>query len=250
MTDRQLRIAVTEPPKKLDAPIDNELVEALLDEMESRRAATSGPGASTSGGVYGAGVLPLLSHALDQAWRCRVERKRLTLSDYERAGGIEGAVKSSANRAYTSLTPSQQTMARQVFLRLTTTTADGVDTADRVSRDDLVKGQMSPATDQDVETVLEAFALSPSPVRRHMRCRRCASHGLVALCTDLVLRGNGHRSAATGRRCRPDSRRCRNAGQFGDQPHHYSVRGNPRRPRRSRRRTGVPSEWKHHGQLR
>jgi WD40 repeat protein len=158
MTDRQLRIAVTEPPKKLDAHIDNELVEALLDEMESRKTATSGPGASTSGGVYGAGVLPLLSHALDQAWRCRVDLKRLTLSDYERAGGIEGAVKSSANRAYTSLTPSQQTMARQVFLRLTTTTADGVDTADRVSRDDLVQGQMSSASDHDVETVLEAFA--------------------------------------------------------------------------------------------
>ena len=61
-------------------------------------------------------------------------------------------------RAYTKLTPSQQTVARQVFLRLTTTTADSVDTADRVSRDDLVKGQKSPATDQDVETVLEAFA--------------------------------------------------------------------------------------------
>ena len=57
------------------------------------RCAPGQPGAS------GAGVLPLLSHALDQAWRCRTGQA-LTLADYERTGGIEGAVAASAQRAY------------------------------------------------------------------------------------------------------------------------------------------------------
>ncbi|WP_343238538.1 WD40 repeat domain-containing protein [Streptomyces sp. SID13031] len=157
MTDRQLELAVTEPPKKLDAHVDNELVEALLREMKGRKTAIRAASSPTSGGVFGAGVLPLLSHSLDQAWRTRVDPKNLTLADYERAGGIEGAVRTSAGSAYAKLTPSQQPMARQVFIRLTTTTADGVDAADRVNRDDLIRDVVG-APAKDVEAVLEGFA--------------------------------------------------------------------------------------------
>jgi WD40 repeat protein len=101
-------------------------------------------------------MLPLLSHALDQSWRSRAGQA-LTLADYERTGGIEGAVASSAQRAYDALTPAQQAAARQVFLRLTATSADGIDTAGRATRADLTEGK-SPAEAQDVEQVLEAFA--------------------------------------------------------------------------------------------
>ena len=73
------------------------------------------------------------------------------------AGGIEGAVAGSAQRAYDGLTPAQQTAARQVFLRLTATSSDGVDTADRATRAELTDGK-SPAEARDVEAVLEAFA--------------------------------------------------------------------------------------------
>ena len=107
-------------------------------------------------GTFGAGVLPLLSHALDQAWRSRTGQA-LTLADYERTGGIDGAVAASAQRAYDGLTPAQQAAARQVFLRLTATSSDGVDTADRATRAELTEGK-SPAEAQDVEAVLEAFA--------------------------------------------------------------------------------------------
>ena len=101
-------------------------------------------------------MLPLLSHALDQAWRSRTG-EALTLADYERTGGIEGAVADSAQRAYDHLTPGQQAAARQVFTRLTATSSDGVDTADRATRAELTDGK-SPAEVRDVEAVLEAFA--------------------------------------------------------------------------------------------
>jgi transcriptional regulator with XRE-family HTH domain len=145
MTGRQLRMAITEPAKKADSGVDDDLVEVLLAEVRTGQP-----------GTFGAGMLPLLSHALDQAWRSRAGQV-LTLADYERAGGIDGAVAASAQRAYERLTPAQQSAARQVFTRLTATSAEGVDSADRVTRAELTEGK-SPAEAQDVEAVLEAFA--------------------------------------------------------------------------------------------
>src|SRR5207247_4853725 len=145
MTGRQLRMAITEPAKKADSQVDDELTDLLLAEVRGRAPGTSG-----------AGMLPLLSHALDQAWRSRAG-ETLTLADYERTGGIEGAVAASAQRAYDGLTPAQQAAARQVFLRLTATSSDGADTADRVARTELTAGT-SPAETRDVGAVLEAFA--------------------------------------------------------------------------------------------
>ena len=145
MTDRQLRMAITEPAKMAGSRVDHDLVEVLLGEVRSRQPE-----------IVGAGVLPLLSHAMDQAWRTRTG-EFLTLADYERTGGIEGAVAASAQRAYDQLTPGQQAAARQVFTQLTATSSDGTDTADRSTRAELTEGK-SPAEAANVEAVLEAFA--------------------------------------------------------------------------------------------
>ena len=145
MTERQLRMAITEPAKTAGSHVDEDLVEVLLAEVRARQP-----------GHAGAGVLPLLSHALDQAWRSKTGPV-LTLADYERTGGIEGAVADSAQRAYDALTPGQQAAARQVFTRLTAASSDGIDTADRATRVELTEGK-NPAQAGDVAAVLEAFA--------------------------------------------------------------------------------------------
>jgi hypothetical protein len=153
MTERQLRLAITEPAKKAGARVDDDLAELLLREVRSRQ-----PGAS-------AGVLPLLSHALDQAWRTKYptsavrEGDAVGIADYERTGGIERAVGDSAQRAYDGLTPGQQAAARQVFTRLTATSDDGVDTASRAARAELTAGK-DPAGARDVAAMLEAFAVA------------------------------------------------------------------------------------------
>jgi WD40 repeat protein/transcriptional regulator with XRE-family HTH domain len=145
MTERQLRMAITEPAKKAGAKVDDDLADLLLAEVR-----TGQPGA------FGAGALPLLSHALDQAWRHRTGQA-VTLADYDRAGGIDGAVAATAQRVYDGLIPAQQAAARQVFLRLAATSPEGADTADRATRAELTQGR-SPAEAQDVAAVLEAFA--------------------------------------------------------------------------------------------
>ena len=153
MTERQLRMAIIEPAKKAGSSVDDDLVEILLQEVTARRVASY---PADSGTVSTAGVLPLLSHALDQAWRSRTGTV-LALADYERTGGIEGAVAKNAQRAYDHLTPAQQAAARQVFMRLTATSSDGVDTAQRATRAELTGGK-SEAEARDVEAVLGAFA--------------------------------------------------------------------------------------------
>jgi WD40 repeat protein/transcriptional regulator with XRE-family HTH domain len=145
MTERQLRVAITEPAKQAGSRVDDDLVGVLLAEVRNGQP-----------GTFAAGVLPLLSHALDQAWRCRTGQT-VTLAGYERTGGIEGAVAASAQRAYEHLTPGQQAAARQVFLRLTATSSDGTDIADRATRAELTEGKTAAGT-RDVEAVLEAFA--------------------------------------------------------------------------------------------
>ena len=145
MTGRQLRMAITEPARKAGSAVDDGLAGLLLAEVRAGQPRTSG-----------AGVLPLLSHALDQAWRSRAGQS-VTLADYERTGGIEGAVAASAQRAYDGLPPARQAAARQVFLRLTATSPEGADYADRATRAELADGKTA-AEARDVEVVLEAFA--------------------------------------------------------------------------------------------
>jgi WD40 repeat protein len=149
MTELQLRTAITQPAAVVGSSVDGHLVQVLLEDIRAHAESSSG-----SAAVTGAGVLPLLSHVLDQAWRHRAGQV-LTLADYERAGGIEGAVADSAQRAYDQLTAAQQVVARQVFTRLTITTGDGIDTAARADRRDLTGGERDA---QDIDAVLETFA--------------------------------------------------------------------------------------------
>jgi transcriptional regulator with XRE-family HTH domain len=93
MTGRQLRMAITEPAKKASSKVDDDLTGVLLTEMRNGQP-----------GTFGAGVLPLLSHALDQTWRSRTG-ETLTLADYERTGGIEGAPSLAARSASTTASP-------------------------------------------------------------------------------------------------------------------------------------------------
>jgi hypothetical protein len=150
MSERQLRLAVTEPARKAGSVVESALVEELVEKVI--RGTGPGPGSR-------AGVLPLLSYALDEAWRVAGRRAgdALTLADYESVGGIEGAVATSAQSAYDRLSARQQAAAREIFIRLTATSPDGTDVAGRAGQAELVAGK-SPADASDVTAVLEEFA--------------------------------------------------------------------------------------------
>jgi class 3 adenylate cyclase len=64
------------------------------------------------------GGLPLLSHALSATWRLR-HRRMLTIADYREAGGATGAIARTADSVFDQLNPSEQEVAKRIFLRLT-----------------------------------------------------------------------------------------------------------------------------------
>jgi WD40 repeat protein len=153
MTDTQLRLAISRPAGLKGVAVDEDLVDELVREVGSRARARmpSDPRSST---VVTPAPLPLLSYALDQAWRNRAGQERLTLADYERIGRIEGSVAASAERAFASLTPDQQTAAKHIFIRLTSIGGDGTVSATLATRTSVVSG-IAPG---DAEAILEAFA--------------------------------------------------------------------------------------------
>ncbi|MEW2521031.1 nSTAND1 domain-containing NTPase [Actinacidiphila alni] len=97
------------------------------------------------------GGLPLMSHALLETWRRRRGRA-LTEAMYEAAGGIHGAVATTAEDLYQQLTPQQRETARQILLRLVTPGDGTHDTRRPVARAELETG--SP----DTAAVLEHLA--------------------------------------------------------------------------------------------
>jgi energy-coupling factor transporter ATP-binding protein EcfA2 len=65
------------------------------------------------------GMLPLLQYALKETW-ARRQGNRLTGDSYTRSGGVREAIRITAKRTVDELSPADQQVARQLFLRLVT----------------------------------------------------------------------------------------------------------------------------------
>ena len=63
------------------------------------------------------GALPLLSHALRQAWQRR-EGRTITVAGYQETGGIRGAVAKSAEDVYEAVPIEDRPLLRDLLLRL------------------------------------------------------------------------------------------------------------------------------------
>jgi WD40 repeat protein len=108
MSAEQVRRAVVEPARLARTEVAAGLVEVLLADLAPD---TDGSGA------HEPGALPMLSHALLAAWE-HSHGGTLTVADYLAGGGIKDALTRSAERAYESLAPLEQRLARPLFLRL------------------------------------------------------------------------------------------------------------------------------------
>lgn len=104
--------------------------------------------------VQSPGALPLLSYALSElyeAYRTSGRSDRaLTRADYERLGGVMGALRGKADALHDSLRAPQQDMLRKLMLRMVS--AEGDLASRRAARDDL---SFSPDEDALVEIVIQ-----------------------------------------------------------------------------------------------
>ncbi|MEU9149139.1 WD40 repeat domain-containing protein [Streptomyces sp. NPDC048417] len=146
LTTAELRDAVTAPAKAVGLELEPGLAELIVREVSA-----DGPR-----GAHDAGVLPLLSHALLATWQRR-KGGRLTLAGYRAAGGIQGAVAATAERAWSSLDPAARTAARLLLLRLVRLGEDTQATRRRGTRRQLAAESTDPSkTEESLEALVQA----------------------------------------------------------------------------------------------
>ncbi|MEV7340514.1 AAA family ATPase [Streptomyces sp. NPDC093544] len=142
----ELREAVTGPAKAVGLELEPGLAELIVRELSA-----DGPR-----GTHDAGVLPLLSHALLATWQRR-KAGRLTLAGYRAAGGIQGAVAATAERAWSGLDPAARTAARLLLLRLVRLGEDTQATRRRGTRRQLAEESTDPGkTEESLEALVRA----------------------------------------------------------------------------------------------
>lgn len=104
------------------------------------------------------GALPLLSHALLETWKHR-RGTVMTLESYAESGGVRGAIARTAETVFHQrLSPDQQQIARNIFMRLTEpgeVSGENTDTRRRAEISELIPDVQSA---QGVERVLKILA--------------------------------------------------------------------------------------------
>ena len=130
MTGEELRTAVSRPAAEVDCVVEAALQARVVADAAGQPAA-----------------LPLVSHAMREAWRRR-RGNTLTLAGYEACGGIANALARTAESSYAGLQPRQQELARRLLLRLIHLRPNGEDTKQPLDRREL---------DEDTTDVLTAL---------------------------------------------------------------------------------------------
>ena len=140
MSEEELRRAIERPAERAGLVLEPGLVEGILRDV-----------------VGQPGALPLLSHSLLETWKRRSGRM-LTLIGYLQAGGVQGAIARTAETVYReALTPDQQALARNVFLRLTELGEGTEDTRRRVAIAELTpRAEQRAAVDEVLRTLADA----------------------------------------------------------------------------------------------
>ena len=126
MNAAELRRAIEEPARLNGWLFEPGLVDLLLHDIGADGDRSPEPGA-----------LPLLSHALLETWHRRSGRM-LTLAGYAESGKISQAITKTAETVFTRLSPEEQVIARNIFLRLTELGEGTQETRRRVQLNELI----------------------------------------------------------------------------------------------------------------
>ncbi|WP_162802778.1 nSTAND1 domain-containing NTPase [Ornithinimicrobium avium] len=138
----QLRAAIEEPARRVGLALEPGLVDVILADVREDNHGSP---------------LPHLAQVLETMWQAG-DRKALTVQDYHRAGGLEGAIRQSAEAALASLPAEQHALAMTVLLRMVTGSAQGwtrrlVPTAEIVAVDEDARSVLERLVDRRLVTV-------------------------------------------------------------------------------------------------
>ncbi|MBD2680958.1 MULTISPECIES: caspase family protein, partial [Nostoc] len=101
---KEIEEAITKPANWVGLGIEGRLKQQLINDVEDYP-----------------GSLPLLQYTLTELWRESRNQgdEVLSLKIYEDLGGVEGTLQKRADEVFDSLSPTQKTVARRIFLELT-----------------------------------------------------------------------------------------------------------------------------------
>ena len=137
MSKEELQQAIRQPAKLAGHPLDEATIDLLIEQTHGRE-----------------GALPLLQFALTRIWEGLLEGI-VPATTLEQIGGVGGALAGEAQRIYDSLPPTEQAIARRVFLGLVQLGEGTKDTRRRVPVERLMSYLDKP---EQVKLVIERFA--------------------------------------------------------------------------------------------
>jgi WD40 repeat protein/DNA-binding SARP family transcriptional activator len=147
MNADELRLAIEEPARTNGWLFEPGLIDLLLDDIGAAGERSPEPGA-----------LPLLSHALLETWYRRSGRM-LTLAGYGESGRIHQAITKTAETVFGRLSPEEQVIARNIFLRLTELGEGTQETCRRVQLSELIpSSEADSPLSKTTETVLKMLS--------------------------------------------------------------------------------------------
>jgi tetratricopeptide (TPR) repeat protein len=136
----QLRLAIEEPALSFCGEVKPELVTRLLTDAGNNQD-----------------QLPLLQHILMRLWNLAADKNPvvLTLSDYEKLGGVNLALSNHADEIYNALTNEQQRIAEILFRNLTEYDSGKRDTRRPIQIIEIIK--LTDSSLNEVVAVIDAY---------------------------------------------------------------------------------------------
>jgi serine/threonine protein kinase/WD40 repeat protein len=137
LSAQELEEAITRPAHAVGAMFEQGLVTTIIGDVK-----------------YQAGALPLLQYALTELFEQRSGRM-LTREAYHAIGGTTGALAKRAEEVYLGMDEAQQTLTRQIFLRLVTLGEGTEDTRRRTARAEL---QAIHPDNEAIDEILDSYS--------------------------------------------------------------------------------------------
>lgn len=159
MDENEMRKAIEQPALLHGLILEPEMVNLILDDVGKE-----------------SGALPLLSHALLETWRRR-EGQVMKTAGYLASGRVQGAIAQTAEQVYQNLRPEHQTIAHNIFLRLTELGEGTEDTSRKVALQELVINDFTRSDEHHVLGILTRERLVTT------------SDGFVEVAHEALIRG-------------------------------------------------------------
>jgi uncharacterized protein YjbI with pentapeptide repeats len=163
MTPEELHCAIAEPAKQAGHPLDEIIVDRLIDQTEGRE-----------------GALPLLQFALTRIWEGMGQGKS-PHETLKAIGGVGGALAGEAQRIYNSLSDPEKDIARRLFVGLVELGEGTRDTRRRATVESLISAQDEPV---GVQEVIERFSV---PGARLLTLSRVEGREVVEVTHEALL---------------------------------------------------------------